>query len=264
MNERSLSTRYPAIGADLIALQTTAPKSLRAKVLRRLGLGDRYVRVQGPTGALFVAFNDRGINLVLGTGFFDDDGERFEEDFERRTGRLIAGADRPPKGLIEALRSGRGGRLRYDLGSLTEFEQAVLRKALEIPRGEVRSYSWVAREIGRPKAVRAVGNALGNNPVPILIPCHRVVRSDGAIGNYALGPAMKIELLSTEGIDTEELARWEKARVRFIGSDTTKIFCNPTCRNARRIREDHRTVFSSERVARAAGYRPCKHCRPAA
>src|ERR1700692_1181255 len=80
-------------------------------------------------------------------------------------------------------------RLTYDLRSCTPFEAAVLRKALEIPRGQVRPYNWIAREIGRPKAMRAVGSALANNPVPILIPCHRVVRGDGKIGNYALGGA---------------------------------------------------------------------------
>ena len=60
-------------------------------------------------------------------------------------------------------------------------------KALEIPRGEVRPYGWIAAEIGRPKAVRAVGTALGHNPVPLIVPCHRVVRSDGMIGQYSLG-----------------------------------------------------------------------------
>jgi methylated-DNA-[protein]-cysteine S-methyltransferase len=262
------TTRRGKIGADLARdlsrLQVRAPRALRAEVLRSLGLGDRYVRVDGPAGSLFVAFNDKGISFVLGSAFFDDDASTFEDEFERRHGRPTTATDRPPKGLMEALRSGRGTGLNYDLRRLSEFERAVLRKALEIPRGEVRSYAWVAREIGRPKAMRAVGNALGNNPVPILIPCHRVVRSDGAIGNYALGPSMKVELLATEGVDTDELVRMERARVRFVGSDTTKVFCNPTCRNARRITDAHRVAFSSEKAARAAGYRPCRHCRPAA
>jgi O-6-methylguanine DNA methyltransferase len=249
---------------DLARLQVQAPRRLRAEVLRSLELGDRYVRVQGPAGSLFVAFNDRGISFVLGTGFFNDDPSRFEDEFEERHGRPITATDRPPQGLMEALRSGRGRGLNYDLDRLSEFERAVLRKALEIPKGEVRSYSWVAREIGRPKAVRAVGNALGNNPVPILIPCHRVVRSDGSIGNYALGPSMKIDLLANEGVDTDELVRLERSGVRFVGSDTTNVFCNPTCRNARRIRDAHRIAFSSENAARAAGYRPCRLCRPAA
>src|SRR5437879_3189574 len=72
--------------------------------------------------------------------------------------------------------------LRYDRRGLTAFDQSVLRKALQIPRGQVRPYNWVAREIGHPAAVRAVGTALANNPTPYLIPCHRVIRADGVIG----------------------------------------------------------------------------------
>ena len=68
---------------------------------------------------------------------------------------------------------------------LTEFEWKVLKAALEIPLGETRSYRWVAQRIGRPKAVRAVGQALRKNPYPLIIPCHRVVRQDGAAGGYA-------------------------------------------------------------------------------
>jgi O-6-methylguanine DNA methyltransferase len=63
--------------------------------------------------------------------------------------------------------------------------RALNNVSLEIPPGEVRPYSWIAREIGRPGAVRATGSALAKNPVPLLIPCHRVVRSDGRIGKYS-------------------------------------------------------------------------------
>ncbi len=74
-----------------------------------------------------------------------------------------------------------------NLAWLPDFERQVLIKTLEIPRGEVRPYSWIAAELGRPLAVRAVGNALARNPVPFVVPCHRVVRSDGRIGNYGAG-----------------------------------------------------------------------------
>ena len=76
-------------------------------------------------------------------------------------------------------------RLQFDLRRLSPFERDVLRKTLEIPRGEARTYGWIAREIGRPGAVRAVGSALNKNPIPLLIPCHRVVRSDGQIAAQA-------------------------------------------------------------------------------
>ena len=115
-----------------------------------------------------------------------------------------------------------------DLGHLTEFERAVLRKTMEIPRGEVRPYAWVAREIGRPRAVRAVGSALANNPIPFVIPCHRVVRTDGHIGEYgAGGPEAKREVLAVEGVDADELERLASAGIRYFGSDTTQDLLLP-------------------------------------
>ena len=158
----------------------------------------RYALVPGPLGEVFVAFTDRGISYVRPADQVEQDADRFAEDFRDRFGRPIERAGRPPAGLVPALRTGRARELAFDLRGLSEFEQAVLRKALEIPRGEVRPYAWIAREIGRPKAVRATGSALGHNPVPILIPCHRVVRSDGALGEYLGGPKAKHTLLAME------------------------------------------------------------------
>lgn len=82
--------------------------------------------------------------------------------------------------------------------NLTDFEWKVLAAAASIPLGETRSYQWVARKIGRPKAVRAVGQALGKNPFAPIIPCHRVVRSDGSLGGYAGGLKKKKQLLNLE------------------------------------------------------------------
>ena len=68
---------------------------------------------------------------------------------------------------------------------LTEFEWEVLKAAMTIPLGQTRSYKWIARKIGRPQAVRAVGQALRKNPYPVIIPCHRVIKTDGSLGGYA-------------------------------------------------------------------------------
>lgn len=84
---------------------------------------------------------------------------------------------------------------------LTPFQRAVYRAVLAIPPGEVRSYAWVARRAGRPRAARAAGNALRANPYTIVIPCHRVVRSDGALGGYSKGCRRKRLLLAAEGVD---------------------------------------------------------------
>jgi O-6-methylguanine DNA methyltransferase len=223
----------------------------------------RYVVAPGPLGRVFVAFTDRGISYVRPADQVEQDADRFVGDFRQRFGRPIEPAGRPPAGLVPALRTGRARELAFDLRGLSEFEQAVLRKALEIPRGEIRPYAWIAREIGRPKAVRATGSALGHNPVPILIPCHRVVRSDGQIGNYALGPAMKHELLGAEEVDLEEAGRLAAAGVHYLASDTTGVVCYPSCHHARRITPAHRVPFGTMARALDAGYRPCRNCRPA-
>lgn len=81
----------------------------------------------------------------------------------------------------------------------TEFEMAVYAAVKRIPKGETRSYAWVAREIGRPKAVRAVGSALNRNPYAPEVPCHRVIRSDGSVGGFARGTEQKREMLRQEG-----------------------------------------------------------------
>ena len=83
--------------------------------------------------------------------------------------------------------------------TLTDFEWQVLKASLTIPMGETRSYQWVANKIGKPKAVRAVGTALRKNPYPLIIPCHRLVKSDGTPGAYAgKMDGKKAELLAIE------------------------------------------------------------------
>jgi len=81
---------------------------------------------------------------------------------------------------------------------MTNFEKKVYKAVLSIPIGQVRSYSWVAKRIGRPKAIRAVGGALKKNPLPLIIPCHRVIKKDGSMGGYSLGKRFKKKLLEIE------------------------------------------------------------------
>jgi O-6-methylguanine DNA methyltransferase len=240
-----------------------APATFLSAVLRRVGLEDVYFRADSPIGQVFVANNSKGISAVMRSR----NAAAFERSFQERFGRSVHPAVEPPKKLIRDIADQLGGlkrrKMNFDLNSLSDFESAVLYKALEIPRGEVRPYAWIAREIGRPKAVRAVGTALSRNPVPLLIPCHRVVRSDGRIGGYALGGQAKRAILEAEGVDPDRLEKMADAGMRFYGSDTTQIFCYPTCHHAQRISNDHRVLFKSEQEALQSGYRPCKICRPA-
>ncbi len=88
-----------------------------------------------------------------------------------------------------------------DISILTEFQQQVLQATQQIPRGRIATYMDIARKIGKPKAVRAVGQALGRNPIPIVIPCHRVIASNGSLGGYSGGGGLetKAKLLKLEG-----------------------------------------------------------------
>ena len=81
----------------------------------------------------------------------------------------------------------------------TPFEEAVYRVVRRIPKGETRSYRWVAEQLGDPGLARAVGNALNRNPYAPQVPCHRVVKSDGSLGGFAHGPRRKLALLRREG-----------------------------------------------------------------
>lgn len=247
----------------LRAQAAAAPPGLAGNVLSAVGIVDAWTEIEGPIGPLFVAWTSTGITAVERAG----DADGFETEYRLRHGRTVrrvpAMPERMARQVQRRLRGEGARRLPIDLGALTEFEQAVLRKTMEIPYGEVRPYAWVAREIDRPRAVRAVGSALAHNPVPFVIPCHRVVRADGHIGEYgAGGPAAKCEVLAFEGIDTTALERLAASGVRFTGSDSTHIYCYPSCRHARRTTPKHEVRFRSAEEARAAGHRPCRVCRP--
>lgn len=247
----------------LRSTDTPAPGGLADTVMAEVGLVDSWTEVDGPIGPLFVAWATTGITAAERAG----DPVGFEIEYELRHGRPLRRVPEMPARMAAQVRQRFEGERTdgppIDLDTLTEFEQAVLRKTLEIPYGEVRPYSWVAREIGRPRAVRAVGSALAGNPVTFVIPCHRVVRADGHIGNYgAGGPEAKREVLALEGIDTVKLEQLAGSGVRYTGSDSTHIYCYPSCRHARRTMAKHEVRFSSAEEAHDAGYRPCRICRP--
>jgi len=238
-----------------------APSGLAERVLAGAGLVDSYARFPTVLGDVYVAWNPRGVSAAMRARSAAEFEEWFKQDVKRPLQPSVPPSDLAAK--IEDELSGKR-RMRFDLRGLTEFEQAVLRKTREIPRGEVRPYGWIAREIGHPAAVRAVGTALANNPIPYFIPCHRVVRTDGHIGNYGGGgPEAKKAILDMEGVRVGRLQELARAGVRYQGVKTTKIFCFPTCHTGRHALEKNIVWLHDEASARAAGFRPCKVCRPA-
>jgi O-6-methylguanine DNA methyltransferase len=239
-----------------------APAGFAERVLAEAGVTDTYSPFETVIGRVFVAWNRNGVSAAARYATAAE----FERWFRKDIGRpLVAGA--PPAWLaaqVEAELSGKH-RMRFDLRGLTAFQRSVLEKAREIPRGQVRPYGWVAQEIGHPAAVRAVGSALANNPIPYFIPCHRVIRSDGVIGNYGGGgPEAKKEILGMEGVRVQKLEELGRSGFRYEGVKSTKVFCYPTCHHARRAHERNVVWLHDAREARAAGFRPCKVCRPAA
>jgi O-6-methylguanine DNA methyltransferase len=248
----------------LASLATPAPPDLRPAVLADVGLIDRFATIDSPIGRLVVAWNGLGVSMVDLAG----DEAAVMARHAAQTGRRAEPSSRLPdrleRAIVRRLEGDRRVRIELDLRGRSAFEREVWGKALEIPRGEVRPYGWIAAEIGRPRAVRAVGTALGHNPVPLIVPCHRVVRTDGTIGQYSLGgPSNKRAILRSEGLDPDALESMAAAGIRFLGSDTTRVVCLPTCHHAKRITAAHRVPFRSLRAAAAAGYRACRDCRPA-
>ena len=218
---------------------------------------DRLFSCESPLGEVYVGVSDRGVRR-LGRAASP---EEFARRYKERFGKLLSwGTDEATRRLAERVAAALAGEkveVPADLSGTTPFQRQVLEVVKGIPRGEVRPYAWVAREAGSPRASRAVGTVMANNPVPLLVPCHRVVRNDGTTGSYAFGAEEKVGLLEGEGVPVGELAGSP-----YLATPTTGIFCHATCRNARRIKPENRQRFRSAQAAAEAGYRPCRVCSP--
>lgn len=157
---------------------------------------------ESPVGALYLAVGADGIVAID----FGEDEARFLKHLRRRTkARLLRSPMHVAEAAEQLLTYLEGRRpsfdLAVDLSTLTPFQRQVLSRVMRIPRGEVMTYGELARQLGRPKAARAVGQALGKNPIPIVIPCHRVLAADGTLGGYSgrEGVKTKASLLRLEG-----------------------------------------------------------------
>lgn len=220
--------------------------------------------VKSPLGDLLVAMTDRGIvlNHYLVNG----------SDLAAAIAKLRSALDpvrdsRTIKNVGEEIRRYLGGEVKalrqnIDLTFVaTPFQKKVLHKLQEIPRGAVISYQALGAAVGAPKGARAVGNALHNNPVPIYVPCHRVITSDGRVGGYGGGASRKLQLLRSEGFELSDGDVRIPDRVVW-GHKGTKIYCRRNCRSAARVDPASILFFADPKEARHAGMRPCKICRP--
>ena len=153
-----------------------------------------------PVGALLVAATDRGVCRID----FDPEPERVVEELARRHGVRVLRVPRRLDSIKRELDEYFAGArtdfdVRPDVTTLPEFQRGVLAELARVPYGQTATYGGLAAQIGRPRAARAVGGALNRNPIPIVIPCHRVVGATGSLVGYAGGLDRKRRLLALEG-----------------------------------------------------------------
>jgi O-6-methylguanine DNA methyltransferase len=222
------------------------------------GETDSFFAADSPLGTMYVVVGERGIKYATTRPASE---EAFVRHYGETFGRLAVPFD-GDEDIIEetsAALAGEEVELALDLSDKTPFQRRVMEVVSKIPRGEVRPYGWVAEEAGSPRASRAVGSVMAHNPMPLLVPCHRVIRNDGKTGNYGSDPRKKVRLLEREGVPVEEVAK-----APYTASPVTGVVCHATCQNARRIKPEKRRPFRSMAAAVNAGFRPCEVCRPVA
>ena len=173
-------------------------------VPERAGQAHLWFTADSPAGPVFVAHSNGWVSglQIVHDGREPDPG-RFVDYMRDEVGEDVEPDPDPDPKLVarvgEALATGRTD-VPVDLSSRSPFHQEVLRATARIPRGEIRTYGELAAAVGRPRAARAVGTAMARNPVPLLVPCHRVVPSSGGVGTYGFGSGLKAKLLAGEGV----------------------------------------------------------------
>jgi O-6-methylguanine DNA methyltransferase len=248
------------IAASRSALQARLA-DLKSRVLT-------YGIVPSPLGNILVARSEQGVALVE---YLHDartlGASRLRELADVETVENSAEIARLRDDLLDFL----GGR-RRDLGwrldlrlAGSDFSRAVLETAVAIPYGAVTSYASIARRVGRPAAVRAVAQALRHNPLPIVVPCHRVVGSSGMLTGYAgdkLG--LKRHLLDVEGVRTQPSSRdFRIAReAMYVRAGDDAAYCLPTCGDLPSHSLANLTLLASRESVEALGLEPCSDCRP--
>lgn len=161
-----------------------------------------YTTFKSPVGEILATRTEKGLNLLA---FPRNRWERFLAALKSESSVDLRRDEKRFSLLKKELKSyfsGREVRFKFpvDLGGGTAFQKRVWDTMRRIPPGETRSYGWLAGKMGSKGKARAVGAACGANPVPIIIPCHRVVREDGSLGGYAGGLNLKRKLLRLEGV----------------------------------------------------------------
>ncbi|MCK4427958.1 MAG: methylated-DNA--[protein]-cysteine S-methyltransferase [candidate division Zixibacteria bacterium] len=162
-----------------------------------------YTTIKSPVGEILATRTDRGLNFIA---FPKNRWQKFLSALRKDENIILIEDKKRFSKLRNNLRAYFSGREvqfkeKFDLKGGTNFQEKVWRAMQRIPFGQTRSYGWLAKQVGGKNKARAVGMACGSNPIPILIPCHRVIREDGELGGYGGGLGMKKKLLKIEGVN---------------------------------------------------------------
>jgi methylated-DNA-[protein]-cysteine S-methyltransferase len=220
-----------------------------------------------PLGPILIARSEEGVALVRYVADEADAVARL-----RRTPEIEViedGAELEPlhQQLIEYL-GGQRTRLPWSLDfrlARSGFSRDVLQVTAALPYGAVTSYGRIAKEIGRPSAVRAVAQALRWNPLPIVVPCHRVIGSTGSLTGYAGNRiGLKQRLLALEGVPMVAARRDVRIarETMYALAEGESEYCLPTCGSLASLPLARLTLFGARERAEAAGLAPCTSCRP--
>ena len=241
-------------------------KHRSAKAFRIIRRPEARVSVVGsPIGKLLVAESERGLVGLhfMWTSSADRMLERMRQRFD-----LVENESALKKVMAELDRYFRLGdaaaldNQKVDFSMIeSEFQRRALERLRSVPSGSVITYQALAAAVGHPNSQRAIGTTMATNPIPLFVPCHRVVRSDGTIGNYGGGVDRKLQLLELEGFHVGSDLKMPAEAV--MGHRGTHIFCRPECSAAKRADPTRALIFANAKTAEHAGLRPCKLCRPA-
>jgi methylated-DNA-[protein]-cysteine S-methyltransferase len=267
--------RYRALDR-LVAGMRQAPVPAADPALARAQLESRLADLRrrlvtfgifsSPLGPILIARSEEGVSMV-----------QYLESRSAAASRLasLTGVDAvEDEGRTEALYrdlleylEGRRTRLEWPLDlrmAASDFQRRVLQVTARLPYGAVTSYGHIAREIGEPRATRAVAQALRRNPLPIVIPCHRVIGSTGDLTGYAGHKVgLKQRLLTLEGVPvaTDRALHIERQSM-YVRYEALGEYCLPTCGALPSTPLAELTLFGSRERAEAAGLTPCSDCRP--
>jgi methylated-DNA-[protein]-cysteine S-methyltransferase len=253
--------RAPLPGAD----PTLARAELESKLADIRSRMVAYGIFPSPLGRILIARSELGVSMVR---YIDSDDAARSHIARLAGGEVVEDTttlEPVYRELLDYLNA-RGTRLSWPLDlrwAKSEFQRRVLAATSDLPYGAVASYGGIAKRVGAPESVRAVAQALRHNPLPIVIPCHRVIGSTGDLTGYAgTRIGLKEQLLTLEGVPVSGEGHRVDRNHMYAWAGPDREYCVPSCGGLSEMPLSKLTLFGSRRHAEAMGLNPCSSCRP--